>query len=118
MDFSLLDANGGQGERASGRSPPLLAAAAALLLCCAAVVIGGPCRLRCAREPCLCMPHSVCTHRSLSNPLTPLTPPLTPPLARPGWDLAVKLLQLKNEFNRGRLSCSQALRHPFLLLPA
>lgn len=35
-----------------------------------------------------------------------------------GWDLAVKLLTLKNEFNRGRLSCSGALRHPFLLLPA
>ncbi|KAI3427344.1 hypothetical protein D9Q98_010261 [Chlorella vulgaris] len=36
----------------------------------------------------------------------------------PGWDLAVKLLRLKNKLNRGRLSCSQALRHPFLLLPA
>ncbi|KAI3427321.1 hypothetical protein D9Q98_010238 [Chlorella vulgaris] len=35
-----------------------------------------------------------------------------------GWDLAVKLLRLKNKLNRGRLSCSQALRHPFLLLPA
>jgi hypothetical protein len=32
--------------------------------------------------------------------------------------LAVKLLRLKNKLNRGRLSCSQALRHPFLLLPA
>ncbi|EFN51112.1 hypothetical protein CHLNCDRAFT_28384 [Chlorella variabilis] len=35
-----------------------------------------------------------------------------------GWDLAVKLLCLKNELNRGRLSASQALCHPFLLLPA
>ncbi|PSC67765.1 putative ubiquitin conjugation factor E4 [Micractinium conductrix] len=35
-----------------------------------------------------------------------------------GWDLAVKLLRLKNGINRGRLSCSGALRHPFLLLPA
>ncbi|KAL4426222.1 hypothetical protein ABPG77_009837 [Micractinium sp. CCAP 211/92] len=35
-----------------------------------------------------------------------------------GWDLAVKLLRPKNDANRGRLSCAQALRHPFLLLPA
>jgi hypothetical protein len=35
-----------------------------------------------------------------------------------GWDLACKLLCQKNELNRGRLSASQALRHPFLLLPA
>lgn len=35
-----------------------------------------------------------------------------------GWDLAVKLLRAKNKLNRGRLSCSGALRHPFLLLPA
>jgi hypothetical protein len=41
---------------------------------------------------------------------------LAPPHA--GWDLACKLLCQKNELNRGRLSASQALRHPFLLLPA
>jgi len=32
--------------------------------------------------------------------------------------LAVKLLRAKNSLNRGRLSASGALRHPFLLLPA
>eukprot|EP00887_Chlorella_sp_A99_P007082 scaffold2.g7082.t1 len=35
-----------------------------------------------------------------------------------GWDLACKLLCKKNALNRGRLSVAQALRHPFLLLPA
>lgn len=41
-----------------------------------------------------------------------------PPWPAAGWDLAVKLLRPKNDTNRGRLSCAQALRHPFLLLPA
>ena len=32
--------------------------------------------------------------------------------------MAVKLLCKKNSLNRGRMSPGEALRHPFLLLPA
>lgn len=32
-----------------------------------------------------------------------------------GWDLAQKLLAKRNEYNRGRLSVEQALRHRYFL---
>ena len=114
MDFSLLDRGGGQG----GWSLP------ACLPACRQPRLRALPRL----EPGAalwqgqgrCRPRSM--HLASSLPVHPGPPPTPPaPLALPpasGWDLAVKLLCLKNELNRGRLSASQALRHPFLLLPA
>lgn len=57
-------------------------------------------------------------HLPESAPAWKCTAPPPSSLLPTGWDLAVKLLRAKNSLNRGRLSCSGALRHPFLLLPA
>lgn len=68
--------------------------------------------MACPLAPRNCRSHALpiitCNWRSHANPRTHPA----------GWDLAVKLLRPKNDANRGRLSCAQALRHPFLLLPA
>lgn len=91
MDFSLLDANGGQGAFKG-----------------VALALEGRGR-RCVGQTCA---FGACTHPHTLHPTLRPTPP------PPGWDLAVKLLRPKNQFNRGRLSAGEALRHPFLLLPA
>ena len=141
MDFSLLDANGGQGAR--GLPLPrrrccgaAAAAAAEGCACCRAFGGGkkgarppaclsllrrrrGPGRGRGARGAAdqaarwLASPGAwlACSAAHTCN----IRP--SPPLPSSGWDLAVKLLRPKNKFNRGRLSAAQALRHPFLLLP-